>query len=332
VTPVIQIRNLRVTFGGVVRAVDGVDLELRAGEVVALIGESGSGKSVTLRSLLRLHSRRASKVEGAITVEGRDVLAMGERELADYRGATVSMIFQEPLLALDPVYTVGQQIVEVIRRHERVSRAEARARALELLQHVRIPSPERRLDAYPHEMSGGMRQRAMIALALACRPKVLLADEPTTALDATVQIQILLLLRELQRELGLSIIFVTHDIGAAVEIADRIAVMYAGRIVEEGSARDLIRTPRHPYTIGLLKSRTDNALTKGARLDAIPGSPPDVTRLPPGCPFAPRCPLAIEPCRAQVPPPVPVGPGHSARCIRTDVSPGLLERQALPAP
>jgi peptide/nickel transport system ATP-binding protein len=329
--PAIEIRDLRVTFAGLVRAVDGVDLTLAQGEVVALIGESGSGKSVTLRSLMRLHPPRRSKVEGTMRVAGRDVLAMSQRALADYRGATVSMIFQEPLLALDPVYTVGEQIVEVIRRHERASKADARARALELFQRVRIPSPERRLDAYPHEMSGGMRQRAMIALALACRPKVLLADEPTTALDATVQIQILLLLRELQRELGLSIIFVTHDLGAAVEVADRIAVMYAGRIVEEGSARDLIRDPRHPYTIGLLKSRAEGALAKGSRLDAIPGSPPDLAHLPPGCPFAPRCALAIEPCRADRPPPVPIGPGHTARCIRTEVSPTLLAGTRLTA-
>ena len=245
-------------------------------------------------------------------------MAMGRRELAQYRGGVASMIFQEPLLALDPVYTLGQQIVESIRRHESVGAAAARARALALFERVRIPSPERRLDAYPHEMSGGMRQRAMIALALACRPKLLLADEPTTALDATVQIQILLLLRELQRDLGLSIIFVTHDLGAAVEVADRILVMYAGRIVEEGSARDLIRRPRHPYTIGLLKSRAHGALTKGSRLDAIPGSPPDLANLPPGCPFAPRCPLAIEPCRAERPPAVALGPGRFARCIRVD--------------
>ena len=245
-------------------------------------------------------------------------MAMGRRELAQYRGGVASMIFQEPLLALDPVYTLGQQIVESIRRHESVGAAAARARALALFERVRIPSPERRLDAYPHEMSGGMRQRAMIALALACRPKLLLADEPTTALDATVQIQILLLLRELQRDLGLSIIFVTHDLGAAVEVADRILVMYAGRIVEEGSARDLIRRPRHPYTIGLLKSRAHGALTKGSRLDAIPGSPPDLANLPPGCPFAPRCPLAIEPCREERPPAVALGPGRFARCIRVD--------------
>ncbi|HVL71691.1 MAG TPA: ABC transporter ATP-binding protein, partial [Beijerinckiaceae bacterium] len=298
-TPLVSIRDLRVSFGyGKVRAVDGVDLEIGRGEVVALIGESGSGKSVTLRSVLRLNEGRGTRVAGSIVVDGRDVLALGRRDLSQFRGGVASMIFQEPLLALDPVYTLGQQIVESIRRHESVSRAEARARALELFERVRIPSPERRLDAYPHEMSGGMRQRAMIALALACRPKLLLADEPTTALDATVQIQILLLLRELQRDLGLSIIFVTHDIGAAVEVADRILVMYAGRIVEEGSARDLIRQPRHPYTIGLLKSRAHGALAKGARLEAIPGSPPDLANLPPGCTFAPRCPLAIDPCRA----------------------------------
>ncbi|MFL5114587.1 MAG: ABC transporter ATP-binding protein [Microvirga sp.] len=315
--PLVSIRGLRVAFGAV-QAVDGVDLELGRGEVVALIGESGSGKSVTLRALLRLNPERRTRIEGSIIVDGRDVMAMGRRELAQYRGGVASMIFQEPLLALDPVYTLGQQIVESIRRHESVGAAEARARALALFERVRIPSPERRLDAYPHEMSGGMRQRAMIALALACRPKLLLADEPTTALDATVQIQILLLLRELQRDLGLSIIFVTHDLGAAVEVADRILVMYAGRIVEEGSARDLIRNPRHPYTIGLLKSRAHGALTKGSRLDAIPGSPPDLANLPPGCPFAPRCPLAIEPCREERPPAVALGPGRFARCIRVD--------------
>jgi len=314
--PLVSVRGLRVAFGPV-QAVDGVDLDLARGEVVALIGESGSGKSVTLRSLLRLNPERRTQIEGAITVDGRDVLAMGRRELAQYRGGVASMIFQEPLLALDPVYTLGQQIMESIRRHEGIGAPEARARALALFERVRIPSPERRLDAYPHEMSGGMRQRAMIALALACRPRLLLADEPTTALDATVQIQILLLLRELQRDLGLSVIFVTHDIGAAVEVADRIAVMYAGRIVEEASARDLIRTPRHPYSIGLLKSRAHGALAKGNRLVAIPGAPPDLAALPPGCAFAPRCQLAIDACRAAPPPAIEVGPLHTARCIRT---------------
>ena len=320
----IRIRGLRVTFGGMVRAVDGVDLDVARGEVVALIGESGSGKSVTLRALMRLHAARSSKVEGTIAVDGVDVLALSPRALADFRGGTVAMIFQEPLLALDPVYSVGDQIVEAIRRHETIGKQEARARALALFERVRIPSPARRLDAFPHEMSGGMRQRAMIALALACRPQVLLADEPTTALDATVQIQILLLLRELQREFGLSIVFVTHDIGAAVEVADRIAVMYAGRIVEHGSARAMIRNPRHPYTIGLLASRAHGSIRKGERLVAIPGSPPDLARLPPGCAFAPRCAIAVDACRAKVPDSFAVEPGHEARCFRWDEAPGLL--------
>jgi peptide/nickel transport system ATP-binding protein len=249
-----------------------------------------------------------------------DVLALSPRALADYRGRVASMIFQEPLLALDPVYTVGAQIVESIRRHENVSAAQAQQRALALFERVRIPSPERRLQAYPHEMSGGMRQRAMIALALACQPQLLLADEPTTALDATVQIQILLLLRELQRDLGLAVVFVTHDIGAAVEVADRIAVMYAGRIVEEGPARTLIREPRHPYTLALLKSRAHGALAKGSRLETIGGAPPDLSALPPGCAFAERCAWAQDACRQQAPEPVVLAPGHQARCLRTEAT------------
>jgi peptide/nickel transport system ATP-binding protein len=324
----IDIRDLTVTFTGgrqPVRALSGVTLQVAPGETVALIGESGSGKSVTLRTLLRLHPERRTQVSGAITVAGEDVLAMSPGRLADYRGSVASMIFQEPLLALDPVYTTGQQIIETIRRHERISHADARARALDLFEKVRIPSPERRLDAYPHEMSGGMRQRAMIALALSCRPKVLLADEPTTALDATVQIQILLLLRGLQQELGLTCVFVTHDIGAAVEVADRIAVMYAGRIVEEGPARTLMRAPRHPYTVGLLKSRAHGALTKGQRLETIPGSPPDLANLPSGCSFAERCDRAADACRASVPALSDLAVDHRASCHRLPLP------EALPA-
>ena len=322
--PMVRLRDLSVAFSGgrkPVHAVSGVSLEVQRGEVVALIGESGSGKSVTLRTLLRLHPERRTRIGGQVQVAGRDVLAMSTRELDDFRGKVASMIFQEPLLALDPVYSVGAQIVESIRRHEKkVTAAEAQQRALALFERVRIPSPERRLAAYPHEMSGGMRQRAMIALALACRPQLLLADEPTTALDATVQIQILLLLRELQRDLGLSVIFVTHDIGAAVEVADRIAVMYAGRIVEEGTARELIRSPRHPYTIALLKSRAHGALARGARLETIGGAPPDLSALPPGCAFAERCALATDACRAAQPPAVELAPKHRARCIHTDAA------------
>ena len=318
----VNIKNLNVTFTAgrkPVRAVDGVNLQIRRGEVVALIGESGSGKSVTLRSILKLHPPRKTIMQGSIEVDGKDVLKMTPAELADFRGSMASMIFQEPLLALDPVYTVGDQIIEAIRRHENIDKAAAHARALEMFERVRIPSPERRLAAYPHEMSGGMRQRAMISLALATHPKLLLADEPTTALDATVQIQILLLLRELQRELGLSVVFVTHDIGAAVEVADRIAVMYAGRIVEEGPVRTLIREPQHPYTQALLRSVAHGSFTKGSRLDTIPGSPPDLANLPAGCVFADRCQRAGDECRQTAPDETWITPDHRARCFKLEV-------------
>ncbi|MFN4310416.1 MAG: ABC transporter ATP-binding protein [Ferrovibrio sp.] len=318
--PMIELRDLTVTFTGgrkPVHAVNGVSLSVQRGEVLALLGESGSGKSVTLRSLLRLHPEKRTRIEGRIMAAGQDVMALSGRALADFRGKSVSMIFQEPLLALDPVYTVGAQIVETIRRHEKVSPTQAQARALALLQRVRIPSPERRLQAFPHEMSGGMRQRAMIALALACNPQILLADEPTTALDATVQIQILLLLRELQRELGLTVILVTHDIGVAVEVADRVAVMYAGRIVETGPVREIIRNPRHPYTQGLLASRAHGAMT-AARLDAIPGAPPDLADLQLGCAFAPRCRHAVPACLQSLPAVQDISADHWMRCLQNE--------------
>src|SRR3954462_15598309 len=237
VEPLAEIRDLSVRFvtrEATVHAVNGISFSVQPGEVLCILGESGSGKSVTLRALMRLLPPRRTQIEGSIRVCGEDVLAMRNRDLRDLRGGLVSMIFQEPMTALDPVYTVGQQIGETVRQHTSVSRAAARARAFELLELVRIPSAERRLDAYPHELSGGLRQRVMIAMALSCNPRLLLADEPTTALDATVQVQILILLRRLQRELGMGMIFVTHDLGVASEIADRIAVMYAGRIVESG--------------------------------------------------------------------------------------------------
>jgi len=301
-TPMIDIKNLSVTFNRgrkPVKAVNGVSLRVRPGEVVALLGESGSGKSVTMRSLLRLHPA-GTTVDGSMTVDGRDVMKLSKKELGDLRGPIVSMIFQEPRLALDPVYTLGRQIEETIMRHAKMSRAQAAAQALALFEKVRIPSPERRLRNYPHEMSGGMLQRSMIAMALACNPKVLLADEPTTALDATVQIQILLLIRELQKEYGLSVIFVTHDIGVAAEVADRIAIMYAGRIVEEGMVSDIIERPKHPYTKGLLGARVELAHGQD-RLITIPGAPPDLADMPPGCAFAPRCSQASDLCRSRVP-------------------------------
>jgi peptide/nickel transport system ATP-binding protein len=316
--PMVDVQGLTVDFAvgaKTIRAAAGVDIEVEKGETLALLGESGSGKSVTLRALMRLHPKSA-RVGGAITIDGRNVLKMTPAELSRYRGGVVSMVFQDPGLAFDPVYRVGDQIAEAVVRHSGASFRDGRIRALELFERVRIPSPERRLDNYPHEMSGGMRQRAMIALALACRPKVLLADEPTTALDATVQIQVLLLLRELQREFGLAVIFVTHDIGVAAEVADRIAVMYGGRIVELGPCANVILAPAHPYTRGLLMSRAGHGATKGGRLVAISGSPPDLANLPPGCAFAPRCSQVIESCRKTTPPAVPIEAGHIASCLR----------------
>jgi len=320
-TPIVEMRDLHVRFTGerTVHALNGVDIALQQGEVLGLLGESGSGKSVTLRALLRLLPSRRAEISGTIRVGGQDVLALDRERLEMLRGGTVSMIFQEPMLALDPVYTIGDQIAETVMRHRGVTWAEGRRRALEMLEAVRIPSAKRRLDAYPHEMSGGMRQRAMIALALSCKPKVLLADEPTTALDATVQIQILLLLRELQREMGMAVIFVTHDIGVAVEISDRLAVMYGGRIVETGTLRDVVRAPRHPYTRGLLSSTIHSSKNFGGqrrRLEAIPGAPPRLDSLPQGCTFAPRCGLAIAACREGDIPLVSLAAGHDVRCLR----------------
>jgi peptide/nickel transport system ATP-binding protein len=315
----VEIKDLNIRFTGerTVYAVNDLSLSLGKSEVLGLIGESGSGKSVTLRALMRLLPKKRTHISGQIRVMGRDVLALSEEELSAFRGQTVSMIFQEPALALDPVYTIGRQIVETVIRHEGKNFADARARALEMLDIVRIPSPKRRFDAYPHEMSGGMRQRAMIALALACKPKVLLADEPTTALDATVQIQILLLLRELQREFGMSVIFVTHDIGVAIEICDRVAVMYAGQIVEQGTLREVVRSPVHPYARGLLASTVHGA-RRGERLETIPGTPPSLDKAPHNCSFAPRCALAQPRCVEALPPHVATGPDRFARCVLAD--------------
>ena len=316
-SPVVEVRDLHVRFKGErpVHALNGVDISLAQGEVLGLLGESGSGKSVTLRTLLRMLPQHRTDVSGTIKVAGQDVMKLKGEALEQLRGGTVSMIFQEPMLALDPVYTIGDQIAEAVVKHEKVSHTEGRKRALQMLERVRIPSPERRLNAYPHEMSGGMRQRAMIALALACKPKVLLADEPTTALDATVQIQILLLLRELQREFGMAVIFVTHDIGVAVEISDRIAVMYAGRIVESGTLRQIVRTPSHPYTRALLSSTLHGA-KRGKKLDTISGSPPRLEQKLVGCGFAPRCPQFFARCLEDGIPLTQLAPAHDVRCLK----------------
>ena len=325
-TPTVEVEDLSVRFplrDRTVHAVNGVSFRLGRGEVLGILGESGSGKSVTLRALMRLLPDNC-EITGRITIGGEDVAAASASRLEELRGGRVAMIFQEPITALDPVFTIGEQIAETITRHEGVSRREARRRALDLLERVQIPSARRRLDSYPHEMSGGMRQRAMIALALCCNPSVLLADEPTTALDVTVQIQILLLLRELQRELGMTVVFVTHDVGAAVEISDRIAVMYAGRFVETGTTRDVMRRRAHPYTEGLLAANLHGA-EPGTRLGTIPGAPPDLAALPTGCSFAPRCAFALTACSERMPDLDLCGEGHDARCIR------VKERVTVPA-
>jgi peptide/nickel transport system ATP-binding protein len=329
--PLVSMKDVTVRFDGArqVHAVNGVGFTLQAGETLSILGESGSGKSVTLKTLLRLLPENRTQIGGEVRVAGSDVLTLDGRALADHRGAVVSMIFQDPMLALDPVYTIGDQIAESVMRHEGVSRQAGLARALEMLTRVRIPSPERRMKAYPHEMSGGMRQRAMIALALACRPKLLLADEPTTALDATVQIQILLLLRELQREFGMGMIFVTHDIGVAVEVSDRIAVMYAGEFVETGTVREIIRSPKHPYTKGLLAANLHGAV-KGQRLEAIPGAPPALETRPTACSFAPRCPVKQAGCDHARPPVVDLGPGRMVRCIHAVPAAEAMAEAPLP--
>jgi peptide/nickel transport system ATP-binding protein len=316
----LEVRDLNVTFktpDRTVHAVNGVSFDVRRGETLGILGESGSGKSVTLRSVMRLHPMHRTTISGSIKLEGDEVLTMGARALSDLRGQRVAMIFQEPATAFDPVFTIGHQITETIRRHTGVGEAAAQKRAKDLLEMVRIPSPAQRLKAYPHEMSGGMRQRAMIALALSCDPRLLLADEPTTALDATVQIQVLLLIRELQRQLDLSVIFVTHDIGVAVEVSDRVGVMYAGKLIEMAPVAEMVDAPRHPYSRGLLASTVHGGM-RGQRLEAIPGAPPDLAEVPTACSFAPRCKFAQDVCLAAPPALCEMDSDHLVRCVRAE--------------
>jgi peptide/nickel transport system ATP-binding protein len=316
-TNLLQVRDLHITFvtpDRTVHAVNGVSFDLARGETLGILGESGSGKSVTLRSILRLHPEHRTRWSGSIKLQDDEVLKMGPKALSDLRGQRVSMIFQEPATAFDPVFTIGQQIAETVRRHTGKSEAEAMKRAKDLLEMVRIPSPAQRLKAYPHEMSGGMRQRAMIALALSCNPTLLLADEPTTALDATVQIQVLLLIRELQREFNLGVIFVTHDIGVAVEVSDRIGVMYAGKLVEMAPVERMVDAPQHPYSRGLLASTVHDGM-RGQRLESIPGAPPDLAEVPAGCSFAPRCKFVRPDCTASIPSLREVEAAHAVRCV-----------------
>jgi oligopeptide/dipeptide ABC transporter ATP-binding protein len=321
--PLLEIDNLQTHFftaGGVVRAVDGVSYEVRAGEVLGVVGESGCGKSVTALSILRLVADPPGRiVGGAVRFEGINLLELSEGEMETVRGNEISMIFQEPMTSLNPLMTIGRQISEAIALHRGLSQRDASEQATEMLRRVHIPEPERRVQAYPHQLSGGMRQRAMIAMALSCNPKLLVADEPTTALDVTIQAQILDLMRELQEKSGTAIILITHDMGVVAENADRVVVMYAGRKVEEASADDLFERPGHPYTRGLLGSlpnlevvaRTD---ARRARLNEIKGMVPSLANLPAGCSFAPRCAFATDQCRAAYPPLEQHRPGHWVAC------------------
>lgn len=314
----LEVRDLNTSFSMpgniVVHAVNGVSFNLEKGRVYALLGESGSGKSVTLRSILRVLPERRTTVTGEVWLDGVDLLGLSEAEMRDVRGSRISMIFQEPIAAFDPIFTCGTQIEEAIVRHTNASRREASQKTKELLQLVQIPDADRRLRAFPHELSGGMRQRMMIAGALSCDPDLLLADEPSTSLDVTVQAQILALIRELQERLGMAVIFVTHDLGVVAEIADEVAVMYGGRIVEFGPVREVLRNPAHPYTQGLLQAIVQRN-QKGRRLIPIPGVPPDLARLPPGCSFAPRCPHVREECREDLPSERFLNDQHMARCV-----------------
>ncbi|NCY23481.1 MAG: ABC transporter ATP-binding protein [Alphaproteobacteria bacterium] len=325
-TSLLQIQDLRTVFrtsGGDVPAVDGVSLDVIRGKTLGIVGESGCGKSVLSLSIMRLVAHPGRISSGRVLLEGRDLAGLSNAEMRGVRGKEIGMIFQEPMTSLNPVHTVGFQITEGIRAHEsQASKAELRERGIAALARVRIPSPERRFDEYPHQLSGGMRQRVMIAMALACSPKLLIADEPTTALDVTVQAQILDLLRDLQAETGMAIILITHDLGVIAEMADDVAVMYAGRVVERTTARDLFEDPQHPYTLGLLGSipRLDE---DRERLLAITGAVPPPFALPPGCRFAPRCPFAIEACRAEIPGLRAISPGHEAACIRAPVEEAL---------
>ncbi|WP_135467214.1 ABC transporter ATP-binding protein [Crenalkalicoccus roseus] len=320
--PLLRIEGLRTVFripGGEFAAVDGVDLEVPRGRTLGVVGESGCGKSVLSLSVMRLVPPPGRVAAGHVWLEGRDLLALPMEQMRQVRGSRVAMIFQEPMTSLNPVHSVGAQIVEAMRAHDPgASAAALKERAIEALRRVRIPAPERRFEEYPHQLSGGMRQRVMIAMALACSPRLLIADEPTTALDVTVQAQILDLLRELQAETGMSIILITHDLGVVAEMADEVAVMYAGRVVERAAARALFEDPQHPYTLGLLGSvpRLDE---ERERLLAIEGVVPPPFALPKGCRFHPRCPFAIEACRMAPPALEEIAPGHLAACIRAPV-------------
>ncbi|KAM9863462.1 ABC transporter ATP-binding protein [Leucobacter sp. BZR 635] len=314
---VLEIENLHTSFftrRGEVQAVRDVNFSLERGEILGVVGESGSGKSVTAMSVMQLLGRGGKITKGSVNFDGTDLVGLAEEQLREVRGARISMVFQDPMSSLNPLITVGKQVQEMLDTHTKLSKAEAKERVLELFRLVRIPEPERRYGSYPHEFSGGMRQRVVIAMALACDPEVLIADEPTTALDVTIQDQILRILRRLQADLGMSVVFITHDLGVVAELCSRVIVMYGGTIVEEGTLDEIFSETAHPYTLGLLASvpRIDGDRTQ--RLESIPGTPPDLLDPPPGCPFAARCEFARNICNEVQPAEVRLSPTHTSKC------------------
>ncbi len=319
--PLLEIRGLKTHFAtedGIVQAVDGVDISIARGETLGVVGESGCGKTVTALSVLKLIAMPPGRiVAGQILYQGRDLAPLSTAEMDRIRAKDIAMVFQEPMTSLNPVYTIGEQIAEVLRRHEGLSRKAALERTIEMLRLVQIPNPDKRVHDYPHQFSGGMRQRVMIAMALSCSPKLLIADEPTTALDVTIQAQILELLQEMKSRFGMAIMLITHAMGVVAETAQRVVVMYAGKVIEEAPVEALFADPKHPYTQGLIRSipRIDTAATRKARLEAIPGVVPSLRKPPPGCRFAARCKHAMPRCRDAVPPLLDVGGGHKVACV-----------------
>jgi peptide/nickel transport system ATP-binding protein len=322
--PLLEIRGLKTHFAtddGMVLAVDGVDLVIGRGETLGVVGESGCGKTVTALSVLKLIAMPPGRiVAGQILWQGRDLVPLSSADMDDVRSKEIAIIFQEPMTSLNPVYTVGEQIAEVVRRHEGLGRRAALAKTVDMLKLVQIPNPQRRVHDYPHQFSGGMRQRVMIAMALSCNPKLLIADEPTTALDVTIQAQILELLGDLKSRFGMAIMLITHAMGVVAETAQRVAVMYAGKVIEEASVEQLFGRPRHPYTQGLIRSipRVDRAATHKTRLEAIGGVVPSLLNPPPGCRFAPRCRFAAAVCREAVPPLREIAAHHKVACVRAE--------------
>ncbi len=313
----LEIENLKVSFftpAGEVKAVDGISYNLNRGEVMGIVGESGSGKSVGAYSIMGLLQSPGEVVGGSVFFDGEDILKKTDKEMQDFRGNSVSMIFQNPMTCLNPVYTIGNQLIEAVRVHKKVNKGEARERAIEMLNLVGINNPERRMSQYPHEFSGGMRQRVMIAMGLICDPKMLIADEPTTALDVTIQAQIIELMKEIQEKTGMAIIFITHNLGVVAEMCDRVSVMYAGKIVEQGNVDDIFYKPKHPYTLGLLRSMPRVDAEEYERLIPIEGTPVDMLNPPVGCPFGPRCDHCMKICLRMEPPKIDLGNGQMAAC------------------